>query len=276
MSEISPSGQGSPDSSSAIHDWLTRTLERVKSGELSVGQATRELSVLPYEEMSFAKVDHHRGMRTGFPEVIFGRGKTVEQIVTIAERLVARSDRVLVTHATPEAFAAVSERITDARYNPLSRTVVVDRQVNGHLVPGVAVVSGGTADIPVAEEAAVTAELMGNQVDKIIDVGVAGLHRLLDKLPRLRAARVLIVVAGMEGALPSVVGGLVSAPIIAIPTSVGYGASFGGLAALLAMLNSCAPGVAVVNIDNGFGAGYVAGMINLDKSGGATGDNAGQ
>jgi len=272
MTDRSARGHSVPDESQPVQDWLTRTLQRLKSGELSVSDAARELSVLPYEDMSFAKVDHHRHMRIGFPEVILGRGKTVDQVTMIAERLVARSNKLLVTHASQEAYSAVREKIADARYNPLSRTIVVNRETNGALLPGVAVVSGGTADIPVAEEAAVTAELMGNKVEQIFDVGVAGLHRLLDKLHRLRQARVLVVVAGMEGALPSVVGGLVSAPIIAVPTSVGYGASFGGLAALLAMLNSCAPGVAVVNIDNGFGAGYMAGLINLEKGGESSGE----
>ena len=256
-----------------VQEWLLRTLDKVKSGDMSTEEALQELSILPYEDLSFAKVDHHRNMRVGFPEVIFGRGKTIEQIVVIAERLVARSDKVLVTHASPEAYKAVRDKISDALYNPVSRTIVVNRQQKTVLIPGVAVVTGGTADIPVAEEAAVTAELMGNKVEKIFDVGVAGLHRLLDKLPQLRQAKVLVVVAGMEGALPSVVGGLVSAPIIAVPTSVGYGASFNGLAPLLTMLNSCAPGVAVVNIDNGFGAGYMAGLINLEKSGGASGED---
>jgi NCAIR mutase (PurE)-related protein len=263
---------GRPD---VVHDWLARTLHKVKSGEISISEAVQELSVLPYEDMAFAKVDHHRGVRTGFPEVIFGRGKTVEQIVAIAQRLVARSEKVLVTRVDESAFQAVKGKIADAVYNPAARTIVINRKPDRTLVPGVAVVTGGTADIPIAEEAAVTAELIGNQVDKVFDVGVAGLHRLLDKLPRLRQAKVLVVVAGMEGALPSVVGGLVSAPIIAVPTSVGYGANFEGLAPLLAMLNSCAPGVAVVNIDNGFGAGYIAGMINLTYSGGNSGDGEG-
>ena len=262
----------SSDSKAVTSDWLARTLERVKSGEISVNQAVEELSVLPYEDLSFAKLDHHRGMRVGFPEVIFGRGKSVEQIATIAERLIARSDTVLVTRAAEDAFQAVKEKIPDAVYNPAARTIVVNRRRNRVLVPGVAVVTGGTADIPIAEEAAVTSELMGNQVERIFDVGVAGLHRLLDKLPQLRRASVLVVVAGMEGALPSVVGGLVAAPIIAVPTSVGYGANFQGLAPLLAMLNSCAPGVSVVNIDNGFGAGYIAGMINMGYVGGDNGD----
>jgi pyridinium-3,5-biscarboxylic acid mononucleotide synthase len=273
MTEESSGQQVTSESPQPVQDWLTRTLERLKAGELSVSEAARELSILPYEDMDFAKVDHHRGMRVGFPEVILGRGKTDDQIAMIAERLAARSSKVLVTRASPEAYQAVVKKLADARYNPASRTIVVNRSPNEALVPGVAVVTGGTADIPVAEEAAVTAELMGNKVDQIVDVGVAGLHRLLDKLPRLRQARVLVVVAGMEGALPSVLGGLVSAPVIAVPTSVGYGASFGGLAALLAMLNSCAAGVSVVNIDNGFGAGYIAGLINLQKGGGSNEDS---
>jgi len=272
MSEASARDHNLDHGPEVVHDWLARTLEKVKSGELTVSQAIQELSVLPYEDLDFAKVDHHRNMRTGFPEVIFGRGKTVAQIVTIAERLIARSDKVLVTRADEDAFRAVKQKIADAVYNPAARTIVVNRH-QGALTPGVAVVTGGTADIPIAEEAAVTAELMGNKVDRVFDVGVAGLHRLLDRLTQLRMARVLVVVAGMEGALPSVVGGLVSAPIIAVPTSVGYGANFEGLAPLLAMLNSCAPGVSVVNIDNGFGAGYLAAMINRACVGGDNGNN---
>jgi len=249
----------------AINEWLTGIMSRVKSGDLSIDKAVSELSVLPYEDLDFAKLDHHRSVRTGFPEVIFGRGKTVEQIAAVAERLLAHSQKLLVTQASPEAFTAVKQQIKDAKYNPASRTIVVNRVKKEILRPGVVVVTGGTADIPVAEEAAVTAELMGNQVEKVFDVGVAGLHRLLDKLPVLREARVLVVAAGMEGALPSVIGGLMSVPIIAVPTSTGYGANFNGLAPLLTMLNSCAPGIATVNIDNGFGAGYMAGLINLTR-----------
>jgi len=191
-----------------------------------------------------------------------GRGKTVEQIAGIAERLISHADRLLVTSASEDAYRAVLKVIPDAEYHSAARAITVKRVQGEVLQPGIAVVTGGTADIPVAEEAAVTAEIMGNRVDKIFDVGVAGLHRLLDKLPRLRDSRVLVVVAGMEGALPSVGGGRGGVPIIAVPTSVGYGASFNGLAPLLTMLNSCAPGGAVVNIDNGFGAGYMAGLIN--------------
>ena len=247
-------------------EWLAHILEKVKSGNLSVTQAIQELSILPYEELDFAKIDHHRGIRIGFPEVILGTGKTTEQIVTIASHLSASTMKLLITHIDQETYVAVKAVIKDASYNPLAKTIVVNRQQNISLRPGITVVTGGTSDIPVAEEAAVTAEIMGNKVEKVFDVGVAGLHRLLDKLPKLREAKVLVVVAGMEGALPSVVGGLVSAPIIAVPTSIGYGANFNGLAALLTMLNSCAPGIAVVNIDNGFGAGYMAGLINLGKS----------
>ena len=247
-------------------DWLSGILKKVKSGDLSVKQALKELSILPYEDLSFAKVDHHRRLRTGFPEVVFGQGKTVDQILAIVQRLISHSDTVLVTRASSEAFKAVNQRIADAVYNPISKTIVINRQLKKSLSPGITLVAGGTADMPVAEEAAATAELMGNQIERVFDVGVAGLHRLLDKLPVLRRANVIIVVAGMEGALPSVVGGLVSAPVIAVPTSIGYGASFGGIAALLTMLNSCAPGIAVVNIDNGFGAGYMAGLINRQKN----------
>ena len=262
MSEINNSAE-----SRGTEKWLLDTLRKVKSGAMSTEEALQKLSILPYEDLNFAKIDHHRNMRVGFPEVIFGRGKTVEQIVIIAEHMAARSDKVLVTHASADAFKVVNEKISDAVYNPSSGTIVVNRQRKAVLRPGIVIVTGGTSDIPVAEEAAVTAELMGNKVEIVFDIGVAGLHRLLDKLPKLREANVLVVVAGMEGALPSVVGGLVSSPIIAVPTSVGYGSSFNGLAALLTMLNSCAPGIAVVNIDNGFGAGYMAGLINLQKSG---------
>jgi len=245
-------------------EWLLHILERVKSGELSPLQAIEELKILPYEELVCAKPDHHRSLRLGFPEVIFGQGKTVEQVVTIAEKLVAYSERLLITRVSLETFDAVKKKIPDITYNPLSKTIVLNRK---HTTPrpGITVVTGGTADIPVAEEAAVTAELMGNKVERVYDVGVAGIHRLLDKLPQLRKAKVIIAVAGMEGALPSVLGGLVPIPIIAVPTSVGYGASFAGLAPLLTMLNSCAPGVAVVNVDNGFGAGYIAGLINRNS-----------
>lgn len=262
MPKNQKSAKKAAEAAPVTHEWLQLILEKVKSGELSLAEATHELSHLPYEELAYAKIDHHRPLRTGFPEVVFGGGKTVEQIASIARRLAARSERLLITRTSHETYISVKEFVPDAVYNPVSRTIVVNRLKKPRIRPGIAVLTGGTADIPVAEEAAVTAELMGNEVERVFDVGVAGIHRLLDKLPQLRNAKVLVVVAGMEGALPSVVGGLVSVPIVAVPTSTGYGASFQGLAPLLAMLNSCAPGVAVVNIDNGFGAGYLAGLIN--------------
>ena len=240
---------------------LRSLLTDVRDGRLGLDGALDRLRDLPYEDLGFARVDHHRSLRDGFPEVILGSGKTPQQIAAIAGRLLARNDRLLVTRVAPEAFDAVHEIAPDARYHELPRAITVKRGIES-LRPGVTVLCAGTADLPVAEEAALTAEMIGSGVERIYDVGVAGLHRLLDTLPRLHAARVLIVVAGMEGALPSVVAGLVSQPVIAVPTSIGYGASFHGLAALLGMLNSCAAGVSVVNIDNGFGAGYIAAMIN--------------
>ena len=240
---------------------LRGLLEAIQRGELPVDEALNRLRDLPYEELGYAELDHHRALRKGFPEVVLGEGKTPEQIAAIAERLAARSDRLLVTRVDVETYRLVKERVPDAVYHPAARVVALDRSAE-QARPGVAVCCAGTSDVPVAEEAAVTAETMGNAVDRLYDVGVAGLHRLLDKMERLRAAKALVVVAGMEGALPSVVAGLVSAPVIAVPTSVGYGASFRGLAPLLAMLNACAAGVAVVNIDNGFGAGYLAAVIN--------------
>ena len=242
---------------------LRAVLGALKSGELSVDQVVSQMRDLPYEDLDFAKVDHHRSIRQGFPEVIFGQGKTPEHIAEIASSVLSRSDRLLVTRATPEAYEATVKKVPDAKYDSPARCIVVDRRPDTTGVPGVAVLCAGTADLPVASEAAITAELIGCQVDRISDVGVSGLHRLLDHLPKLRACRALVVVAGMEGALPSVVSGLVDTPVIAVPTSVGYGANFGGLAPLLAMLNSCAPGIGVVNIDNGFGGGYLAAMINL-------------
>jgi len=255
-----------PDETQVTDSWLRQILEQVKSGNLPVTQAIEQLRVLPYEKIGFANIDHHRNLRLGFPEVVFGQGKTGEQILSITERLLVSSERILITHADAEAYGLFKVKITDAVSHPRSRAITVNRAQNCNLKAGVTVVTGGTADIPVAEEAAVTAEIMGNEVETFFDIGVAGLHRMLGRLPELRKSRVIVVVAGMEGALASVVGGLVSAPVIAVPTSVGYGASFKGLAPLLTMLNSCAPGVAVVNIDNGFGAGYLAGLINLQSS----------
>jgi len=237
-------------------------LARVKSGELSVEDALAQLANLPYEELGFAKIDHHRALRRGFPEVVFGLGKTAEQVAAIVARLASASERVLVTKVSEECFDTVKGLVPEVEYHPLARAITINRVKEPPSRSGIMVVSAGTSDIPIAEEAALTAELMGNLVERSYDVGVAGVHRLLDNLPRLRQARVVVAVAGMEGALPSVVSGLVSVPVIAVPTSVGYGASFGGLAALLTMLNSCSAGVSVVNIDNGFGAGYLAALIN--------------
>ena len=237
------------------------TLEDVSNGRLSVDDALSRLSVLPFQDLGFAKVDHHRAVRKGFPETIFGQGKTPEQIAAVSETVVASTGLLLVTRATPEAYAAVKARVPQAEYDETARTITVDSGGLHTPAPGVAVASAGTADLPVAREAAVTARAMGCHVTEANDVGVAGIHRLFDSLGALREARVIVAVAGMEGALPSVIGGLVSVPVIAVPTSVGYGASFEGLAALLAMLNSCAEGVGVVNIDNGFGAGYLAALI---------------
>lgn len=216
-----------------------------------------------YQDLGFAKVDHHRAVRKGFPEVVFGQGKTPTQIAKIASALLERSDRLLVTKTTWEAWDAVRGMIPDAAFDDTARAIIVDRRDVCDPVHGVTVASAGTSDLPIAEEAAVTAELMGCRVERVVDVGVAGIHRLFAEMPRIGGARVVVVVAGMEGALPSVVGGLVRAPVIAVPTSVGYGANFKGIAALLTMLNSCAPGVSVVNIDNGFGGGYLAGMMVL-------------
>ena len=237
-------------------------LKQVKSGATTVDDALAQLADFPYEELGFAKIDHHRALRRGFPEVIFGPGKTPQQIATIAEHLAARNDKVLVTKVSDDVYDVVRQRLTDAEYHPVPRAISVNRAKKAARRRGIMVISGGTADIPVAEEAALTAELMGNKVERSYDVGVAGVHRLLDHLPQLRQAKVIIAVAGMEGALPSVVSGLVAVPVIAVPTSVGYGANLEGVAALLTMLNSCSAGISVVNIDNGFGAGYLAALIN--------------
>lgn len=241
---------------------VLRMLAQVQEGVLSPSDALEQLRYLPYEDLGFAKLDHHRGFRQGLPEVVFGMGKSVEQVVMIVARLAARSDRVLVTRVGEGCFAAVKAVVPDAHYHPVAQAITVCRSEDLSRKEGIVLLTAGTADMPVAEEAAVTAELMGHAVARIEDVGIAGIHRLLDVIPAMRRANVVVVVAGMEGALPSVVGGLVDVPIVAVPTSVGYGASFQGLAPLLTMLNSCAPGVSVVNIDNGFGAGYSAALIN--------------
>lgn len=241
---------------------LRQLLENVKSGTVEINEALATLKSLPFEDIGFAKIDHHRAIRNGYPEVIYCQGKTIEQIKAIVTKLIGQDVNILATRASREIYNAIREVTDDSEYHELARIVVVKRREILVTDKIIAVVSAGTSDMPVAEEAAVTAETLGNNVERLYDVGVAGLHRLLASTDILLKANVLVVVAGMEGALASVVGGLVDKPVIAVPTSIGYGASFGGLAALLAMLNSCASGVGVVNIDNGFGAGYLASMIN--------------
>jgi NCAIR mutase (PurE)-related protein len=241
---------------------LKSLLEQVQTGAVGVDAALDRMRNMPFEDLGFAKVDHHRALRHGIPEVVFAKGKTADQVLAIVCRLLANSHNMLVTRATPEMAGMIKEKFPTAEYFPLSGAVRVwgDRTIHGKGKIGV--VCAGTSDIPIAEEAQVTAEVMGNEVEAIFDIGVAGIHRLMSNRVKLAEARVIVVCAGMEGALPSVVGGMVSCPVIAVPTSVGYGASFNGLAALLGMLNSCASNVTVVNIDNGFGAGYVASLIN--------------
>ncbi|MDP9263272.1 MAG: nickel pincer cofactor biosynthesis protein LarB [Acidobacteriota bacterium] len=241
---------------------LRKLFEQVRRGKLSADEAVARLRHMPFEDLGFAKVDHHRRLRTGMPEVVLAEGKTPRQVASIFARLARAGGNVLATRATPQHFAAVRKAVRRAEYRELARCIVLQRDHKNYGKGTIAVVSAGTSDIPVAEEAVVTAEVMGNDVEHLYDVGVAGIHRLLAHRAALTEARVVIVCAGMEGALPSVVGGLLRVPVIAVPTSVGYGASFKGLAALLGMLNSCASNVSVVNIDNGFGAGYVASMIN--------------
>lgn len=241
---------------------LKELLGRVQAGEMPVGEAMEQLRHFPYEELGFAKLDHHRSLRKGFPEVILCRGKTVEQVVKIVERMLGHAGTVLATKATSEIFDEVRKLTGEARYHVLPGLIQIGPGLDVVGEETVLVVTAGTGDIGIAEEAALTAEAMGNRVERLYDVGVAGLHRLLDNKGKLYEANVIVAVAGMEGALPSIISGLVDVPVIAVPTSVGYGASFQGLAALLGMLNTCAPGVAVVNIDNGFGAGFMASQIN--------------
>ena len=242
---------------------LVELLGKLADGRHSVDDVADQLCLLPFEMLGeFARVDHHRALRDELPEVILAEGKLTAQVVAIARSVLSHSDRLLVTRASAQVGEALREVIPDLRQHAPSTTYSVDRRQQRPAKPGILVVAGGTSDLPVVEEAIATAQLMGHEPDRLVDVGVAGLHRLLADLDRLRAARVLIVVAGMDAALSSVVAGLTAVPIIAVPTSTGYGASFGGLAALLAMLNACAPGVSVVNIDNGFGAGYQAALIN--------------
>jgi NCAIR mutase (PurE)-related protein len=244
-----------------VKDELRQLLENVKNGNIDTEDALNKLKDLPYEDLGFAVLDHHRALRKGFPEVVFCQGKTEDQIAKIFDRLCRGQRSILGTRASKEAFAAVRKVFPDAVYNELARTIVVYRGEEPVKKGNILIMSAGTADLPVAEEAAITAEVMGNNVQRTYDVGVAGIHRLLDKLDKIRWADVIIVVAGMEGALASVMAGLADQPIIAVPTSVGYGASFNGLSALLCMLNSCASGMSVVNIDNGFGAAAMANAI---------------
>ncbi len=242
---------------------LEKLLHSIQKGELTVQEGMQRLRTLPFEDIGEAMIDHHRALRKGFPEVIFGQGKDAEQVIMIMERMVEAHEDILVTRIEEEKAKAVLQRFPQASHNQRARTITLRLSEAAVTAEGVIlVIAAGTSDIPVAEEAAVTARIMGNRVETLYDVGVSGVHRLLNHQALLIEAHVLIVVAGMEGALPSVVGGLVARPVIAVPTSVGYGTSFGGLAPLLAMLNSCASNVAVVNIDNGFGAGYIASLIN--------------
>jgi NCAIR mutase (PurE)-related protein len=241
---------------------IRKLFEQVRHGGLSPDEAVERLRHLPFEDLGFAKVDHHRALRAGMCEVIFGENKTPKQVADIFFRLAKHGGNVLATRAHEKQFAAVKKKIRTAQYRKLARAITLQRDPKKYGKGMIAVVSAGTSDIPVAEEAVATAEVMGNDVQHFYDVGVAGIHRLLAQREALSKARVVIVCAGMEGALPSVVGGLVGVPVIAVPTSVGYGAAFKGLAALLGMMNSCASNVSVVNIDNGFGAGYVASLIN--------------
>jgi hypothetical protein len=241
---------------------LRAILDSVRDRHVTVEEALRQLKRLPFEDLGHTKIDHHRALRTGYPEVIFCSGKTVEQITQIVSSMLARKNNILATRATVEMYKAIRRLRPSANYNTLARTITIRLKKMEMPLTYVAVVSAGTSDIPIAEEAAVTAEIFGNRVERVYDVGVAGIHRLSENMDRIAGARVIVAVAGMEGALPSVIGGLVDRPVIAVPTSVGYGACFQGLAALLSMLTSCASGISVVNIDNGFGAGFLASMIN--------------
>lgn len=242
---------------------LRALVNRVRRGTVSTASALESLKHLPFEDLGFAKVDNHRHLRRGFPEVIYGEGKTVPQILGIMERMAKRGHPILVTRVAPEAARRIRARHRGARYHATARAVTVGAPAPKSLKPGILVLAAGTSDLPVAEEAALTATMMGNRVETSYDVGIAGLHRLLAQKEKLMRARVIVAVAGMEGALPSVVSGLVGVPVIGVPTSVGYGTGLKGVAALMGMLNSCSTGLLVVNIDNGFGAGYAASVINL-------------
>lgn len=237
-------------------------LESVKNNEINLEEALEKLEDLPFKDLDFAKIDNHREIRVGYPEVIYCEGKTIEQVRDIVKFMLTKNNNILGTRATEEMYNAVKEICEEAKFNKIGRTITIMKKEQPLTESYIAIVAAGTSDLPVVEEAFETAKILGNRVEKIVDVGVAGIHRLFSKLDVIRGAKVVIVIAGMEGALASVIGGLVSKPVIAVPTSVGYGASFGGVAALLSMLNSCASGVSVVNIDNGFGAAYNASMIN--------------
>src|SRR3989338_203259 len=242
---------------------IKKIMDDVKNNKLRVGDAIKKLKFLPFEDLAYAKIDHHRALRKGFPEVVFCQSKTTNQVVEIVKRLSRDNSTVLATRATKEMSEAVKNQVKNSQYNEKSKTITINKAQKNKLKKGkILVISAGTSDISVAEEAAVAAEAMGNHVERLYDVGVAGLHRLLGNKDAIEDANVLVVVAGMDGVLPSVVSGVFGKPIIAVPTSVGYGASFKGIAPLLTMLNSCSPGVVVVNIENGFGAGYFASMIN--------------
>lgn len=246
---------------------IEKILQAVRAGEIDDADAAQKIKNLSYEDIGFARVDHARAERQGFPEVIFGEGKTSEQICGIFEKLMARRPNVLITRTNKDVYGDIRNIYTEAEWHESARVIRVIRDNSERGMGEITVVTAGTSDIPVAEEAALTAETMGNRVKRVWDAGVAGIHRILAERELLQNSRVVVVVAGMEGALPSVVGGLVAVPVIAVPTSVGYGASFGGIAALLGMLNSCASNVTVVNIDNGFGAGFVASLINRKVEG---------
>ncbi len=241
---------------------LQKLLQRLQDHDLDVAAALKQLEDLPFKDLGFAQIDNHRALRVGYPEVIYCEGKTAGQVTEIIEFMLSKGNNILATRANEAVYEAVRQICSDAVYNPLGRTITIKRREEKLSDSYIAIVAAGTSDLPVVEEAAETAMLLGNRVEKVIDVGVAGIHRLFAKLDVICGAKVIIVIAGMEGALASVIGGLVDKPIIAVPTSVGYGANFGGLSALLSMLNSCASGVSVVNIDNGFGAAYNASMIN--------------
>ncbi|MFL0197199.1 nickel pincer cofactor biosynthesis protein LarB [Clostridium sp. WILCCON 0269] len=241
---------------------IRKLLESVKTNKIEIEEAVKKFEDLPFKDLDFAKIDNHREIRMGYPEVIYCAGKTVEQVKNIIQFMITKDNNILATRASEEIYNSVKEICPDAKYNYLGRTITIRKKEESLTNSYIAIVSAGTSDLPVVEEAAETAIIFGNRIEKITDVGVAGIHRVFARLDIIRGAKVIIVIAGMEGALASVVGGLVDKPIIAVPTSVGYGANFGGLSALLSMLNSCASGVSVVNIDNGFGAAYNASIIN--------------